>query len=86
MQKSGLRKIAASMGADTRFIGTGGMRAVVGARVGQRVPWGSHFQMGVDVREAMKLSTALGTHKIDFCPEGLQESKQWKSMVDLAGS
>lgn len=55
------------MGAETRSIGNGGMRAAGATRVGQRVPWGSHFQMGVDVREAMKRSTAFGTQKIDVC-------------------
>ena len=69
MQKTGLRKVAASTGGETRFSGVGGMPTSGPTRVGERVPWGAHFKMGVNVRDAMKRSRALGTRKVDFCAE-----------------
>lgn len=38
-------------------------------RLGLNSPWGAHFDMGVDVRDAMRRSEALGVRVVDFSRE-----------------
>ena len=38
-------------------------------RLGLNVPWGAHFDMGVNVRDAMSRSEALGVRVVDFSRE-----------------
>ena len=63
MQKTGLRRGAASAGTDSLFPSVGGMAASVGSRLGKRVPWGGQHDAGV-----YGIADVYGM-------QGLQESK-----------
>ena len=69
MQKTGLRKVAASTEKDRQHPEVGGLATSVGLPLGKRIPWGAHHRTGVNVHDAMKRSTALGVRKVDFCRE-----------------
>ena len=68
-QKTGLRKAATSAGADSLFPLVGGMAASVGWCLGKRVPRGGQHIAGVNAREMMSPSRALGVRKVDFRSE-----------------
>ena len=67
MQKTGLRKVAASAEKDRRYPEVGALATSAGLPLGKRIPWGDHHRAGVNVHDAMKRSRALGVRKVVFC-------------------
>ena len=38
-------------------------------RLGRKVPWGAHFDMEVDIRDALRRSESLGVRVVEFSRE-----------------
>ena len=59
MQSTDMRALALSIGREawSSELGVADVAAPVGPCLGKGVPWGACFEMGVDLEEAMKMST-----------------------------
>ena len=56
-------------GRGTRPPVLGGAAGGGSARLGTKVAWGAHFDMGVNIRDAMRRSENLGVRVVDFSRE-----------------